>query len=426
MSATAEKALIGAALSRPDDVLPDLQLKASSFSDRLCGRAYDALQKMWHQGTTIDPVVLITALTTNGNGDDIRTFVGKVYDIGSEFGGGWKEHARIVQEAAARREVERAARDIYDLATSGKDVQHIIEEAQSRILAVQQTGTRKGFAPIGDWIDTEWDDLRRKESGLPTGFASLDRLIGGLEPGGLIVLGARPGMGKSALAANIMRNNLRRGIPCAFLGLESNRKEMLMRLLSTETGIDVATLRRSGQSPIEGTEWTQLEEARETIRSWPLDFAEAADISTLEALLAESRRWAHANVAERGKGLIITDYLQLLERAGESENRAQEIGKISRSLKLLASQLEVPILALSQLNRSLEGRSDRRPRLSDLRESGSIEQDANIVLFLYRESQYSNTLVEGADQAELIIAKNRNGRQGSLNLRFVGETFTFS
>jgi replicative DNA helicase len=339
--------------------------------------------------------------------------------------GNIRRYAEIVRERSILRKLVGACDDIASQAfnTKGKATSAIVDEAEQKILAVGEEGSRlnQGFKSMDtlvvDLLDRvqEMADNPNDVTGVPTGFYDLDRMTAGMQGGDLIVLAARPSMGKTALAINIAEHvALNEGLPVAVFSMEMGAAQLAVRIVGSIGRIDQGHL-RTGRLTDE--EWPRLTEAVERLRGVSLHIDESAGLTSSE-LRANARRLAR----KCGKlGLIVVDYLQLMSAnsGGDGENRATELGEISRGLKTLAKELQCPVIALSQLNRSVEARPDKRPMMSDLRESGAIEQDADIIMFIYRDEYYTKEKCTEPGVAEVIIAKQRNGPTGTVKLAFL-------
>ena len=342
-----------------------------------------------------------------------------------------RRYAELVRERAVQRRLAQVATEIAEsaLASAGKDVGQLLDEAESKIFQIAESGARKdqgllGISPILAKVFERIDHLHSQDNpsdvtGVPTGFVDLDRKTAGLQPGDLIIVAGRPSMGKTAFALNIAEHVALHpsvGLPVAIFSMEMSASQLAMRILSSMAEVDAHKL-RTGR--LNNDEWSQLTDAIGKLNEARIHVDETAALNSLE-LRARARRMKR----EYGKlGLVVVDYLQLMSATGQGENRATEISEISRSLKALAKELEVPVVALSQLSRAVEQRNDRRPLMSDLRESGAIEQDADVILFIYREEVYSPDKEEAKGRADVIIGKQRNGPIGTVPLSFRG-TFT--
>ncbi|BCX54409.1 MULTISPECIES: replicative DNA helicase [Comamonas] len=335
-----------------------------------------------------------------------------------------RRYAEIVRERAILRKLVTASDDIATNAFNpqGKTVERILDEAEQKIMAIGEEGARnkQGFQSLDslvvDLLDRvqEMADNPMDVTGVPTGFVDLDRMTSGLQAGDMVVLAARPSMGKTSFAVNIAEHvALNEGLPVAIFSMEMGAAQLAVRIVGSIGRVNQGNLRTGKLSD---DEWPRLTEAIERLRTVSLHIDETPGLSPTE-LRANARRLAR----QCGKlGLIVVDYLQLMSGSGSaasSDNRATELGEISRGLKMLAKELQCPVIALSQLNRSVEQRTDKRPMMSDLRESGAIEQDADIIMFIYRDDYYNKESKE-PNIAEVIIGKQRNGPTGTVKLFF--------
>ena len=338
--------------------------------------------------------------------------------------GNIRRYAEIVRERAILRKLVSASDEISTNAFNpkGRPVASILDEAEQKIFNIGEEGarTKQGFQAMDTLVValldrvTEMADNPNDVTGVPTGFYDLDRLTSGFQAGDLIVLAARPSMGKTALAINIAEHvALNEGLPVAVFSMEMGAAQLAVRIVGSIGRIDQSHL-RTGK--LTDDEWPRLTEAIEKLRTISLHIDETAGLTSSE-LRANARRLSR----KCGKlGLIVVDYLQLMSgSSSDGENRATELGEISRGLKMLAKELQCPVMALSQLNRSVETRPDKRPMMSDLRESGAIEQDADIIMFIYRDEYYTKDACKEPGVAEVIIAKQRNGPTGMVKLAFL-------
>ncbi|NMC75010.1 MAG: replicative DNA helicase, partial [Geobacteraceae bacterium] len=336
-------------------------------------------------------------------------------------------YGRIVKEKAIARNLIRAATDIV---TEGYDEQAEIEElldkAQKTIFEISENRVKTPYfqlnAILKDTIKHIGDLYERKEhtTGVPTGFLDLDEKTAGFQRSDLIIIAGRPSMGKTAFALNIAQYAslyAEPRCPVAIFSLEMSKEQLVTRLLCSEARVDASRL-RTGHL-LDG-EWEKVMRGAEKLFEAEIFIDDTPAISVLE-MRAKARRLK----AEHNIGMIVVDYLQLMRGSGSPESRQQEISEISRSLKALAKELSVPVVALSQLNRGLESRTDKRPMMSDLRESGAIEQDADVIMFVYRDEVYNKDNPDVRGKAEIIIGKQRNGPIGTVNLTFLGEYTRF-
>jgi len=335
-----------------------------------------------------------------------------------------RRYAEIVRERSILRKLVSASDEIATNAfnTQGRAVAQILDEAEQKIFNIGEEGSRmkQGFQAMPQLVVSLLDRVQEMAdnpndiTGVPTGFFDFDRMTSGMQPGDLIVLAARPSMGKTALAINIAEHvALNEGLPVAVFSMEMGASQLAVRIVGSIGRIDQGHL-RTGK--LTDDEWPRLTEAIEKLRNVSLHIDETPGLTPSE-LRANARRLAR----QCGKlGLIVVDYLQLMSGSNSDggDNRATEIGEISRGLKMLAKELQCPVIALSQLNRSVETRTDKRPMMSDLRESGAIEQDADVIMFIYRDDYYNKDSKEPG-VAEVIIGKQRNGPTGTVKLAFL-------
>jgi replicative DNA helicase len=342
-----------------------------------------------------------------------------------------RRYAEIVRERAVMRKLAEVGTEIADTAYNpmGKEAGQLLDEAESKVFAISEEGARgkQGFLdmqPLLTQVVERIDMLYNRDNpsdvtGLPTGFTDLDRMTSGLQPGDLVIVAGRPSMGKTALAMNMAEHAaLETGMPVGIFSMEMGASQLVMRMLGSVGRLDQHKV-RTGR--LADTDWRKLTDAVGRLNEAPIHIDETAALNALE-LRARARRLHR----QYGKlGLIVVDYLQLMSASSQGENRATEISEISRGLKALAKELNVPVVALSQLNRSLEQRPNKRPVMSDLRESGAIEQDADLILFIYRDEVYNQDTADKG-KAEVIIGKQRNGPIGTVTLVFQGEYTRFA
>ena len=334
-----------------------------------------------------------------------------------------ESYCDIIEEKYYLRSLIVAAREIIDNAQSSSyDAKNLLDSAEQKIYDIRKGKDAEGLTKIESVIIDSYQHLQQisgedkdKYLGARTGFSNIDKITSGLNKSDLIIVAARPGMGKSAFALNIATNVCKRteNKDIAIFSLEMGKEQMVTRMLSSESLVSNGVL-RSGNIAVE--DWNKLAEGAAALSEMPIYIDDTAGI-TVPQMKAKLRRM-------RNLGLVIIDYLQLMESANKHTNRVTEVSEITRQLKLMAKELNVPVICLSQLARGPENRQDHRPMLSDLRESGSIEQDADIVMFLYRDSYYNEEL-ENQSEAECIVAKNRHGETGTVKLAWLGEYTLF-
>ncbi|MFP3939764.1 MAG: replicative DNA helicase [Thermoanaerobaculia bacterium] len=333
-------------------------------------------------------------------------------------------YVEIIKERSVRRRLIAASQDIIrDCLDGGVEAQVALGRAEQAVLGLGEEAVQKGFLQLSSVLHETLEDLEERPGstliGVPTGFIDFDRITHGLNRGNLLIVAGRPGMGKTSFALNVCQHvALRERRPVGVFSLEMSSQELGLRILCSEANVPFSRL-RSGH--LSQKQWGRIIQATREVGDAPLFIDDSPNPSLLE-VASKARRLK----AERGLELVVLDYLQLMQAGGRYENRNLEIAAISRAMKQLAKELELPVIAMSQLSRNPERRgSDRRPQLADLRESGSIEQDADLVAFIYREEVYKPDDPEVEGLAEVIVAKHRNGETGTVELAFLGETTTF-
>jgi replicative DNA helicase len=414
----AEQSVLGAMMLSAEAMAEVVEvLEAEDFYRGSHAKIFSTLRNLFAHGEPVDVITAVEALRKQGVLDEVG---GPLYlrDLVDEVPtpAGAQHYARIVADAALRRRLIGASADIIDLSyAGGRDADVIADDAEQRIYDVARREDKEETALIGDLVNRAMSDLEAIQNrdsaytGLPTGFRDLDDLTSGLQPGNLVVIAARPGVGKSSLAMNMARNVAVAHEPVAVFSLEMSRYEIGMRLLCAEARVPWDRIRNKRVGP---DDWTRVVAAGETLHEAPLHIVDAGNVNIVD-IRAKARRM---KTGRQGLSMIIVDYLQLMTSPGvrRMDNRQQEVAEISRSLKLLAKELHIPVIALSQLNRNPEARADKRPQLSDLRESGAIEQDSDLVMFIHRDDGDA----EHKREAEIIVAKHRNGPTGSIRLHF--------
>ena len=429
-SVEAEQAVLGSMLI-DDRCVPDViaRLSPDDFYMRQNRELYQVLYGMFNRFEAIDPVTVLDRMKQAGVYDENNSvgYLRQLMEI-TPTAANVLEYAGIVADKALLRRVGEAAGELAELVRQeGGTAQQILEAAEQRIYAIRQGKSSRDLTHIATVMGQVWDTIKERQAsgeefpGISTGLVDLDRRISGLNNSDLIILAARPGMGKTSLALNIaLEAGKHSGKAVAVFSLEMSREQLGMRLISTESLIDnkkLLTGRLSGEE-----EWTRAALAVATLSQANIYIDDDATLSVAD-MNAKCRR-------VKNLGLVVVDYLQLMTSAGgpqrASDNRQQIVSDMSRSLKLMAKELNVPVLCLSQLSRANESRAagQRRPMLSDLRESGAIEQDADIVLFIHRESYYDDD-TENPNVAECIVAKTRHGETGTVMLEWRPEFTTF-
>ncbi|WP_337507263.1 replicative DNA helicase [Megasphaera sp.] len=422
----AEQAVLGAMLLSHDAVIVAMEkLQSQDFYRDVHRIIFEAMEHLHRENKEIDVITLPDELKRMKKLDDVGgleyvlnlpNLVGSAANI--------EYYANIVAEKALARNLISTCTELTTEAYDGqKETEALLDDAERRILQLSDTKNRGDFASVGAVVEVTLDKITKLYenkaglTGLPTGFRDLDRMTSGLQPSDLILVAARPSMGKTAFTLNIAQNvGVRQHKTVAFFSLEMSQEQLVQRLLCQIAHIDSQKLRTGQLNSDE--EWTRLTDACDKLYESPIYIDDTPGIS-----VAEMRSKARRLKSEHGLDLIIVDYLQLMQ-GRNAESRQQEISEISRSLKALARELKVPLIALSQLSRSVESRQNKRPMLSDLRESGALEQDADIVSFLYREDYYDKE-TENQHITEVILAKHRNGPVGSVKLYFKNEFTLF-
>lgn len=427
-SIDAEQAVLGAIIinSRAINDVSSILLPGDFYREahRI---VFEAMLEMSYKGSPIDMLSLSEFLRDKNLFEKVGgvAFITHLSNI-SPSAANATYYAKIVKDKALLRNLINAASDIADSAFAGSDdIVNLLDNAERKVLAISASHDTGSAVPVKSLLKEAIGRIEMAYeakgglTGLPSGFDDLDRLTSGLQPSDLILLAARPSMGKTALTLNLAANvALRKKKSVAFFSLEMSSIQLLMRLISSESGVDSKQIQRGDVSP---DEWAAIMGACDNLYNAPIYIDDNSNIN-----VAELRSRARRIQSEHGLDLIIIDYLQLMQgrHTGSNDNRQQEVADISRSLKSLARELKVPVIALSQLSRSVENRQIKRPMLSDLRESGSLEQDADIVMFLYREDYYVKD-TENQNITELIVAKHRNGPVDTVRLFFDKEITRF-
>jgi replicative DNA helicase len=425
-SLDAEKSVLGAILIHNDAFNAAAELIDSrDFFRDAHRRIFDKMVQLSERSQPIDFVTLKEELARAGELEEVGgpAYITSLAD-GVPRSTNVEHYARIVKEKAVLRSlIFSAGRIITHAYEAEQDADLLLDEAEKAIFEIAEDRIREGFVPLRDLVQDSFATIERLQqhkglvTGVPTGFVDLDEMTSGLQPSDLVIVAARPSMGKTSLVLNIAQHvGIHAGQTVGFFSLEMSKEQLFMRMLTAEARIDAHRF-RSGF--LNEKDYGKLSHALGTLAEARVYIDDSAAIGVLE-MRAKARRL----LAEHGLHLLIVDYIQLMQGRGRFENRQQELASISRSLKGLAKELNVPIVALSQLSRAPESRSDHRPQLSDLRESGALEQDADVVLFIYREDVY-DPQEENAGVAEIIVGKQRNGPTGVVKLAFIREHTRF-
>jgi replicative DNA helicase len=422
----AEQSVLGAILLSGRALYPlviEEGLRPEDFYRDRHGAIYEAMLALYNDNEPVDELTVIDRLKSTGKLEDIggraavEELTGMVPAAGHARG-----YARIVREQALLRRLLRACYEVQEsVLEHGASPRELVEQAEKAMLEVARDDRQQDFRAIQSVLDEELDKLLRlsKEgtslTGAPSGFGKLDEITGGFQPGNLIIIAARPAMGKSALVCNIAENaalDAHNPRAVALFSLEMAEAELAQRFIASQAMIKGDELRKGRVSE---QRWPKIVKASQRLAAAPLWVDDSSDVGLLE-VRAKARR-LHSK-CEGGLGLIIIDYLQLMRTESRYDSRVTAIGELSRGLKILARELGVPVIAISQLSRAVEQRSPKKPMLSDLRESGNLEQDADLVMFIYREDYYEKENSERPGEADLIIAKHRNGATGEVVLTF--------
>ena len=433
ISIEAEQALLGAIIVSPDafDKIGGI-ITADDFYVAEHQHIYTALIKMYNQNKTIDVVTLVNMLVEMGDRDEAGgiqyiTLLAESVPSASNV----KDYAKIVKDKSTLRRLIRVCDEINDDAYSESDVRTVIDSAEQKIFDISHNNDTKEFRHIRDVLQNVYRDLETLSetkgavTGAKTGFSGLDKVLVQMGKGDLVIVGARPGMGKTSFALNIATNvakSTKKAV--AIFSLEMSGEQLVTRIISSEAMVDSHTL-RTGQ--LANDDWDNIADVISSLSGCDIYIDDTSAITTTE-MKSKLRRLNNL-------GLVVIDYIGLMQTTSNSDNRAQQVGEISRNLKIMAKDFGIPIICCAQLNRGTESRpgQGKRPTLADLRDSGSIEQDADIVLFLYRDEYYkdisgaesSPEAADTANTAEVIVAKNRHGSVGNIKMGWIGQFTKF-
>ena len=395
-------------------------IDAGDFYRESHSKIYRAALDLYQQGQPVDAITVADKLDERGELDEVGG-KSRIHEIAtlvpatSNAG----HYARIVREMATLRGLTVVGEQIQRLGWERPgETPELVDRAEQMVFDLAQHRIRGSFERVDELVRQSFEQITKmyesggEMTGTPTGFRDIDHMTSGLQPGNLIVVAGRPSMGKSAFALGMASNlGLQSGVPVAVFTLEMSKLEVAQRLMCSEARVELQRL-RTGR--LTNDDWPRLVKACDSLTKAPI-YVDDTRLTTMLEIRAKARR---LKAREPNLGLVVIDYLQLMSSGSNAENRVQEVSQISRSLKVIAGDLEVPVVALSQLSRAVESRTDKRPLLSDLRESGSIEQDADLVMFLYRD-EYYNEQSEDQGLAEVILAKHRNGPIGTEKLAFL-------
>jgi replicative DNA helicase len=424
----AEQSVVGGMLLSKDAIADCIEvLKGVDFYRPAHELIFDAILDLYGRGEPADAITVADELTKRG---DLSRVGGQAYlhqlisSVPTAANAGY--YAQIVAERAVLRRLVDAGTRIVQMGygTGGGDVEDIVNAAQAEVYAVADKRGGEDYAILGDVIEATVDEIEHASGsagemiGVPTGFTDLDALTNGLHPGQMIVVAARPAVGKSTLGLDVARSAaIKHKMATVVFSLEMSRTEITMRLLSAEAQIQLQHMRKG---TMRDEDWTRLARTMGEVSDAPLFIDDSPNMSLME-IRAKCRRLKQRNNLK----LVIIDYLQLMSSGKRVESRQQEVSEFSRALKLLAKELEVPVIAISQLNRGSEQRTDKKPQMSDLRESGSIEQDADMVILIHRDSLYEKESPREGE-ADLIVAKHRNGPTDTIVVAFQGHYSRFT
>jgi len=422
----AERAVLGAVLLNAEAIHRAVEfITERDFFRDAHRRIFVKMLELMERGQAIDFITVKDELGRSGDLDQVGgpAYIASLVD-GLPHGVNVADYARIVKEKSSLRSLISSANRILTSAYQAEeDAGGIIDEAEREIFAIAEGAIHGGFVSMRDLANASFAVVEqahtRKQlvTGVPTGFLELDEMLAGLQPSDLIIVAARPAMGKTSLVLNIAQHvGTKTNMTVGFFSLEMSKEQLFLRMLTSEAGIDGHRLRTGFLGE---RDFPRLTQAMETLGRARIYIDDSASIGVLE-MRAKARRLK----AEHGLDLIVIDYIQLMQGRGRFDNRVTELASISRGLKGLAKELGVPVVVLSQLSRAPENRPNKRPQLSDLRESGALEQDADVVVMIFREDMYEQT-EENQGVAELIIAKQRNGPTGTVRLAFIREFTRF-
>ncbi|MFH1956077.1 MAG: replicative DNA helicase [Patescibacteria group bacterium] len=432
----AEKSVLGALMidSNTMGVVIDV-LRLDDFYDQKHSLIFQTMIDLYEKREPIDVLSVSSRLKEKkllkqiGGSSYISDLVNSVATASNV-----KHYAEIVRKKKILRELIESSSHISFLGYNEEDdIEELLDQAEKRIFSIARHSVKQKFQTVKDALHEAWERIDRLHKstdeirGIPTGFKDLDNLLAGLQKSDLIILAARPSMGKTALALDIARNVAKKGHAVGIFSLEMSIQQLVDRLIVAEAKIDSWKLRTGRLSKEE--DFGKISMALDTLSKAPI-FIDDEPSKNILQMRAMARRLQSENIDSGGLGLIIVDYLQLMTPRERSDNLVQQMTEVSRSLKALAKELDVPILALSQLSRAVESRHDKRPKLHDLRDSGSIEQDADVVAFIYREDRYKNSDDQdfnlALSEAEILVEKHRNGPVGKVKLHFHPQKVTFT
>lgn len=427
-SLEAEQAVLGAIILEGESITRAIEiLSPEDFYREAHKKIYTSMLELFDKNEPIDLITITEHLKDKGELEEVGglSYLSNLATV-VPTSANIRYHAKLVREKALLRSLLRACTDIVTkVYEEPEDAEEMIDYAEKLIFEISERRTNTNFFHMKDVVKHTFkiiESMYEKKAvitGVPSGFKDLDELTSGFQPGDLIIIGGRPGMGKTAFSLNIAQHvGVDLGEPVAFFSLEMSKEQIAMRLLSSLAMVNASALRKGF---ISKRDWERLTDSAVRLSESPIYIDDSSQLSVLE-IRAKARRLK----MEKGRlSLIIIDYLQLMKSRSAYDRREQEISEISRSLKAMAKELKVPVIALSQLNRSVEKTTDRRPTLANLRESGAIEQDADVIIFLYRDEIYNKKNPANKGKAEVIVAKQRNGPTDTVYLTFLSDYTRF-
>jgi len=428
----AERSVLGSCLIDRDSLLTVIEsLRTDDFYDPRHRTAFEVIASMAEQDCAVDSLTFREEIKKRGLEDRLGglPFVAELMDAVTTTAN-VEYHVNIVRDKSVHRGLITVGSDISRMGFSEEiGIDEALETAEQKVFEIARTGRSARLRDAREVVTSAIGEIEKRLAGgleitgVPSGFVDFDKLSGGLQPGGLYILAARPSMGKTAFALNVAQHAaLRENIPVLMFSLEMSAEQIAQRMLAAESEVNLRGMFESHK--VQNEQWQKLSKAAEKLSKSPIYIDDSSTLNTLD-LRGRCRRFFAKH--RTGKGLVVLDYLQLMNVARKIENRQQEVSEISRALKGIAREFRVPVLALSQLSRDVEKRGgSKKPQLSDLRDSGAIEQDADMVIFLYREAYYAQEGETGDPTSEVIVAKNRNGPTGKVDLIFFKEYAKFA
>ncbi len=423
----AERGVLGGMMLSKDAIADVVEkVRGNDFYRPAHELIYEAIIDLYGRGEPADMLTVSNELSKRGELQRVGggAYIAELVDMVPTAANAGYYADIVVERAVLRRLVEAGTRIVQlGFATDGGEVEDVINEAQAQVYAVTERGQSEDYVPLGEVIESTINQIEATQNrggqvtGIPTGFAEFDELTQGLHPGQMVIFAGRPAMGKTTLGMDVLRSAaVHNGQTSVIFSLEMDKHEITMRLLSAEAQVPMNRMR---DGSMDDRDWQSMARAMNRIADAPLFMDDSANMSLME-IRAKCRRLKQKHDLK----LVVIDYLQLMSSGKRVESRQQEVSEFSRALKLLAKELEVPVIAISQLNRGNEQRQDKKPMMSDLRESGSIEQDADLIVLIHREDYYEKESAR-AGEADLIVAKHRNGATKTIPVAFEGHYSRF-